>query len=505
MLIFALLVASVGLTCVYCFYRQRFSFWARLNVPFPVPTFPAGNIADVLKASVHFAQALDKLYERLKGEGDYGGLYFFHDPVLFVLTPQFARTVLVKDFNSFVDRGVYSNEKIDPLSGNLFFLEGNRWRKLRFKLAPTFTSGKLKAMFHTIVDVGSRLDQHLAVRCARVQRIDVKELLGRFLTDVIGSCAFGIECDSIENPHSQFRLMGRRMIKFPKWKTLKLFVAMMFRKQAQALGVRFTNKDTSDFFLNVVRDTIAYRQRHGVRRDDFMQLLIDMMKGNPDARAGESLTFEEIAAQAFVFFFAGFETSATTLTIALHLLAKHPKIQRKARRSIRSVLAKHDNQLTYDAVMELEYVEWIIQETLRLYPPVPTLYRETAQPYQLPNGSILPKGIRVIIPTLSFHHDAALFPDPCAFKPERFEEKSVWKNNPSYLPFGDGPRMCIGMRFGQLQARLGLAMLLKSYNFTIDELDADRPLPIDPINVLLGPKGSVWLNVERISDANCNT
>uniref|UniRef100_A0A2Y9D1F6 Cytochrome P450 n=1 Tax=Anopheles dirus TaxID=7168 RepID=A0A2Y9D1F6_9DIPT len=504
MYIIAVAVASVGFLCLYLYFRRRYLFWAELGVPYAEPTFPAGNIAGVLKSTVHFSCVLNKLYEQLKEQGDYAGIYFFRDPVLMVLSPEFARTVLVKDFNYFVDRGVYSNEEVDPLSANLFFLEGNRWRKLRSKLVPTFTSGKLKAMFHTIVDVGTRLDRYLAERCTRMQRIDVKELLGRFLTDVIGSCAFGIECNSIENPDSQFRAMGKRMMQFPKSKTLKLFAAMMFPKQAKALGVRFTNEDMADFFLGVVRETIDYRRKHNVRRDDFMQLLIDMMKEN-GAGPGESLTFEEIAAQAFVFFFAGFETSATTLTVVLHLLAKHPKIQRKARKSIRSVLAKHDDELTYDAVMELDYLDCIIHETLRMYPPVPTLYRQTVQPYKLPNGSILPEGIRVVVPTLGFHLDPTLFPDPHIFKPERFEEKSVRKNNPCYLPFGDGPRMCIGMRFGQLQTRLGLAMLLRNYNFTIDELDADRPLPIDTINVLIIPKGHVWLNVERVVDTKKNT
>uniref|UniRef100_A0A182PYV6 Uncharacterized protein n=1 Tax=Anopheles epiroticus TaxID=199890 RepID=A0A182PYV6_9DIPT len=501
MLIIGVFVAILGVFCIYFHFRKRYLFWLDRDVPYLEPTFPVGNMVDIFNPNIHFAHLIAKLYRQLKGRGDYAGIYFFREPVLLVLSPEFARTVLVKDFNYFVDRGVYSNEKVDPLSANLFFLEGNRWRKLRSKLAPTFTSGKLKAMFHTIVDVGTRLDQYLAERCMRLQRIDIKDLLARFMTDVIGTCAFGIECNSLETPDSQFRVMGKRMINLPKLKSLKVFFAMMFRKRAQALGIRYNDKDVSDFFMNVVRDTIRYRKENGVRRDDFMQLLIDMMKEN-GARDGESLTFEEVAAQSFVFFFGGFETSTTTLTCALHLLSKHPKVQRKARKCIRSTLAKHGNELTYDAIMDMDYLDCVLHETLRLYPPVAALHRMTSQPYKLPNGEVIPEGVGVIISNLAFHHDPEYFPDPLAFKPERFEDKTFAKNNPSYLGFGDGPRMCIAMRFGMLQTRLGLAMLLRNYTFSLQDCDVDRPLVIDPINLMHGPAGAVWLNVERYAEGN---
>ncbi|XP_058057479.1 probable cytochrome P450 6a20 [Anopheles bellator] len=488
------LTVSLGFLWIYEHFLQRYRFWAKLEVPYPVPSFPVGNVGDTLKPTIHFAYIILRLYRELKHHGDYVGIYFFRDPVLLVLSPEFARTVLVKDFNCFVDRGVYSNERDDPLSANLFFMEGTRWRQLRAKLTPTFTSGKLKAMFHTIVDVGTRLDQYLADRCTGTVRLDMKELLARFMTDVIGSCAFGIECNSLENPNSQFRVMGKRMINLPKLKALKVFFAMMFRRPARALGVRFNDKDVSDFFFTVVRDTIRYREVNGIRRNDFMQLLIDMMKKESN-EADEGLTFEEIAAQAFVFFFAGFETSATTMACALHLLAKHPETQAKGRQCVRDVLSKHNGQLSYDAIMQMEYVEWIINETLRLYPPVATLHRITTQPYRLPNGKLLPQGVGVIVPNLAFQHDPDHFPEPFAFRPERFESKPSF----SYLPFGEGPRICIGMRFGLLQTRLGLAMLLQHYRFGVPTGEANQRLKIDPINLIHGPAGEVWLEVERIS------
>lgn len=275
------------------------------------PTFPTGNVLDFLKTNIHFSYVIQKLYIALKQLGgvDYGGIYFFGNPVFLVLSPEFAKTVLVRDFHHFMDRGIYFNGKVDVLSANIFFLRGAKWKTLREKITPTFSSGKLKQMFITILDSGQRLEDYLMPFAETSSDVDMREVLGRFMTDVIASCAFGLETDCLNEPNSLFRKMGKRMINFSKRKALKLILASTFQKQATFLGIRWNDEDVSEFFMRVVRETIHYRKTSGVRRNDFMQLLIDMMK---DDESDESktqnngfLTFEEIAAQAFVFFFAG--------------------------------------------------------------------------------------------------------------------------------------------------------------------------------------------------------
>ena len=489
LIIFILSVFIVLLSWLYLHFKERYRFWKMLNVPFLQPTFPFGNTPEILSPKHHFGYIMENLYQKMKSFGDYGGVYFFRDPVLVVLTPEFAKTVLVKDFQYFLDRGVYSNEKHDPLSANLFFLEGERWKKLRAKLTPTFTSGKLKNMFNTILDVGEELNKFLEPLADVKADIEVRDILARFTTDIIGSTAFGIDCNSLHNPNSKFRVMGRRMINFSKLKALKIFFAMFFRERTRKMGIRFNDVDVSEFFMQVVRDTIEFREKNNVQRKDFMQLLIDLK--NTKGAEDEKLSFEEIAAQAFVFFFAGFETSATTLTFALHLLATHEEIQIKARESVHRVLDKFDGKFTYEAIMEMDYVDKVIQETLRLYPPVATIHRISTKPYKLPNGSILPKGVGVVIPNLAFQRDAEHFLDPLAFSPERdirpFES----------MPFGEGPRVCIGMRFGLLQSRLGLATILNSFKVGLCKRTI-QPLRIDPVNLLHTPAHDVWLNIEKI-------
>lgn len=374
---FLQLIGLIILILYIYFKFFKYRFWSDLNVPFIPPTFPTGNVSDFLKSSIHFSVVIEKLYRKLKKSGDYGGIYFFGNPVFLVLSPEFAKTVLVKDFHYFMDRGIHFNDKVDPLSGNVFFLRGTKWKKLREKFTPTFTSAKMKQMFTTVLDVGQRLQQHLVPFGRTSEDIDIRDILARFMTDVISTCAFGLETNSLQNPTSKFREMGKKMINFPKSKALKLIFASTFQKQATQLGLCWNDKDVSDFFMKIVKETIEYREVSGHRRNDFMQLLIDMKKEEQhstttssriDKAVAEaedenmtSLTFEEIAAQAFVFFFAGFETSSTTLTFTLHLLAHNQHIQHKARESIRNVLIKYNGIWCYEAIIEMKYIEQIIE------------------------------------------------------------------------------------------------------------------------------------------------
>lgn len=118
------------------------------------------------------------------------------------------KTILVKEFYKFADRGFYHNPEDDPLTGQLFMLDGARWKTLRQKLTPTFSSGKIKLMFSTVLKVAEELVKALETKALEDQEsvVEVKDILARFGTDVIGSCAFGIECNSLKNPEAKFHL-----------------------------------------------------------------------------------------------------------------------------------------------------------------------------------------------------------------------------------------------------------------------------------------------------------
>lgn len=257
----------------------------------------------------------------------------------------------------FEDRGFYFNEKAHPLSAHIFAVEGSKWRFLRTKLTPTFTSGKMKLMFHTIVDCTQPLLKAIEKQATNQSPIDIKEMLGRFTTDIIGSCAFGLECNSFDDEDAVFRKNGKEIFRVTFRKILRGIVAFVCPDMARRLNVGALGAEVNDFLLDVVKKNYEYRLQNNVIRNDFFQLLIDVKKESEES--GEIFTIENLAAQCFLFFVAGFETSSTAATFVLYELAKNPEIQEKARREIKSVLEKCDGKITYDGIIQMKYLRCV--------------------------------------------------------------------------------------------------------------------------------------------------
>ncbi|KAL2736912.1 cytochrome P450 6B5-like [Vespula squamosa] len=184
---------------------------------------------------------------------------------------------------------------------------------------------------------------------------------------------------------------------------------------------------------------------------DLGPYLVDMYTTRVHLDLLRNISFSEldensIAAQAFVFFAAGYETSSNTIAFCLHELALNEEIQEKTRRDINDSITKRDGKLTYDAVQDMKYLDLVILETLRKYPPAPLLSRRCEYKYQIPGSKVeLPAGMRVVIPIYGLHHDPDHYPDPETFNPDRFMDENKRTRHPyTYLPFGEGPRACIG-------------------------------------------------------------
>lgn len=140
----------------------------------------------------------------------------------------------------------------------------------------------------------------------------------------------------------------------------------------------------------------------------------------------------------------------------------------------------------------------VITETQRIYPTVATIHRKSTQEYTLPSGTIIPKGTYCIIPTLALHRDPDIFPDPMKFDPERFTPANKVGRHPfAFLPFGEGPRICIGFRFGMIQIKLCLALLLQMYTFDVCDRTED-PIIIDKVALTHMPKNGVWLKINKV-------
>lgn len=348
---------------LFLLIKQKYSYWKKLGVPFIEPEFPFGSLKGVGRDH-HQSVIMTRLYHALKSLGTpFVGMYFFLSPVVLVTSLDFVKTILIKDSWNFIDRGQYFNEDDDPLSAHMFNVDNPKWKILRAKLSPTFTSGKMKMMFNTVRDVGEKFVTTLGVEsgAALNNEVEIKDIAARYTTDVIGSCAFGLDMSSLEDPKSIFRAHGKKLFDDPKHSAAFIQLCLMFKGLAKKMHVTLFHKDSTDFFLKIVKETIEYRDKNNVKRKDFMHLLMQLMKkesleGESDV-VGEKLTVEQVAAQAFMFFLAGFETSSTAMCYTLYELSQNQEVQDKARDEVRKVLSQHDGQFTYDAMMDMHYVD----------------------------------------------------------------------------------------------------------------------------------------------------
>lgn len=346
------------------FFKWRYTYWKRRGIPTITPTIPFGNMKDMLKQKKHFGVIIKDIYEEFKSKGyRHAGVYIFARAAYVPIDPELIKLILLKDFNYFMDRRLYYNEQDDPLSANLVSWEGEKWKNLRQKLTPTFTSGQLKNMFSILRECGKNLENFVEKHTN--EPLASKDVMGRFTIDVITSCAFGLECNTLENPDSDFRKYGTLIFQQSRQAAFKLLVTTIFpRSLLRLIGFKITRSDVSAFFMNTVKGIAHYRETNNVHRKDFMDLLLQLKKQDALAGTLQKLSLEQIAAQALLFYTAGFESSSNTITYALVELAQNQDIQDKVREEIQMVLKEHNGDITYKAIMEMQCLSNVIDGML---------------------------------------------------------------------------------------------------------------------------------------------
>ncbi|XP_055604444.1 cytochrome P450 6d3-like [Uranotaenia lowii] len=428
--------------------------------------------------------------------------------------PDLVKNVLVQNFSHFHDRGMKADLSVDPLGGNLFALSGEKWKHLRTKLGPAFSPGKLKGMFPNLLRIGEVMldyvDRHES------EAIDVKELSARYTTDIIASVGFGVDIDSINNQDDIFRKMGSKFFKPTVKNIFRVGCFFFLSKLLLALRLKHVDQDVEDFIFNLVQKTVEYRESNKIVRKDVMQLLLQLRNTGVVAederwdldgvsQASKHISLAEISAQAFVFFIGAYETSSTVMAYCLYEAARNKDIQKKIQEELDEILNKNHGKFDYESIVKMQYLEKCIRETMRKYPSLPFFNRECTKDYPIPGTkTIIKKGTIVIISTLGLQRDERFYPDPNKFIPERFDHFENESSKVPYYPFGDGPRTCIGMRLGQLQVKLGLALLFSRFSLNlVDESQRNNEPKLSPKSILMAPVGGITLNLHRRS-ANDN-
>lgn len=227
--------SAVIFALIYLYFWYSFGYWKRRGVPEIEAVFPLGS-TKVVTTGLNLGAVTADFYKEFKKRNcRYGGVYAGPSPKLVLLDLELIKQIFTKDFPYFTGRGNYVNEKHQPITAHLFNLEGKRWKNLRTKLTPTFTSGKMKIMFNTLVECSENMIAALSGKKDDI--LVVKDVCARFTTDVIGSCALGIECNSFKYPDAEFRVIGKKALQpGAMLDKIRKFFTLAFPETSKTLG-----------------------------------------------------------------------------------------------------------------------------------------------------------------------------------------------------------------------------------------------------------------------------
>ena len=323
--------------------------------------------------------------------------------------------------------------------------------------------------------------------------MDVQKIAAKYTVDVIAEAAFGVDSKAFES-NSLFEERSKTLV--PPLSFLRIFrfiLSMSAPTLAKYLGIqlKFMNPESDEYFSSLILNSMKHRQQNGLKGNDFIQLLMEARDGQlKKAEQNELKDFEKdamlnnvqgqanfdndsIIAQLILFFLGGFDTTKAVLTFALYEIALNEDVQQKLLEEIENIPVDSDGNISYESVTEMEYLDKVISgkwrpiyklfftlkfkkngftngphflETLRLFPAGFKTERTTNRTYRIPGTDIdIEKDCVIQIPICAIHRDPAIYPNPEKFDPERFSPENKAKRSPyTYIPFGHGPRNCIG-------------------------------------------------------------
>ncbi|KAI4543440.1 hypothetical protein MG293_006234 [Ovis ammon polii] len=494
-------LSVVFLALLKWYSTSAFSRLEKLGIRHPKPSPFIGNLAFFRQGFWESHMELRKQY------GPLSGYYLGRRMFIVISEPDMIEQVLVEKFSNFTNRMATGLEP-KPVADSVLFLRDKRWEEVRSVLTTAFSPEKLSEVHES-----HRNDNRF------------RRIYCCYTTDVVASVAFGTEVDSQEAPEHPFVEHCRRFFASSIPKPL-LVLLLSFPSIMVPLARILPNKNRDElngFFNKLIRNVIALRDQQAAeeRRRDFLQMVQDVRhsaatvgmenfdivrqvfsatkcpanasRRHPPRPLSKPLSVDEVVGQAFIFLIAGYEIVTNTLSFATYLLATNPECQEKLLEEVDRFSKKHPAP-EYCSLQEgLPYLDMVIKETLRMYPPAFRFTRVAAQDCEV-LGQRIPAGAVLETAVGALHYNPEHWPNPENFNPERFTAEAQQRRRPyTYLPFGAGPRSCLGVRLGLLELKLTLLHVLRKFRFEACP-ETQVPLQLESKSAL-GPKNGVYIRI----------
>src|SRR5205085_471814 len=408
-----------------------------------------GNLLSLRQDPLGFFQQLQRTY------GNAATIYLGKNPAVLLFRPEHVRYVLVEHPRNFSNRGVLQeNSEGSFASEGLLTIDGEKHRQQRRATLPAFYKKRVEG-YAAIIE---QYTQELLKTWHAGDRVDMSRAMQELTLRIVSKCLFGIDLSSQLGPLSD---------------AFDGIIGSSTSMAEDLLNIRVDNPVTgygkrmaAIRQLNMLIYTLIAQRRDDDRdRGDVLSMLMSTESGE---EPGTKLTDKQIHDHILTFLAAGHETTAITLVWTFYLLSQYPQVRIKLQDEIRSVLA--GRAPTLDDLAKLPYLDWVLNESMRLYPPAWLQMRFVSKESEI-DGVKLPVGTLLILSQWVMHRLPEIWQDAEVFKPERWDPANEQHIPPgAYFPFGGGPRTCIGMPLAQLEARLILASILQRYT--------PQPIPV---------------------------
>ncbi|KAF9587570.1 hypothetical protein IFM89_004028 [Coptis chinensis] len=394
-----------------------------------------------------------------------------HKAQLFLTEPDLIKKVLN---NREVYKKVKPEDYVKKLFGDgLVMAEGEKWSKQRKLANHAFHLENLKGMAPSIITSVENMMQRWAGQ--ERKEIEVFEEFRVLTSDVISKTAFG--SNYLEGQKIFDMLTKLASIVAANALQIKLPVIGKLIKSNDERKADMLEQEIRESFSQIIRRRKEKKKTAKINgsESDYLDLLIN---GNEENDEAKRISIDDMIDECKTFYFAGHETTMSLLTWTMFLLAIHTDWQEKARKEVFALFGEKQPTTEDNSIGKMKMMTMIINETLRLYPPALNLRRTVARQVRL-GEILLPADIEVIVSQLVCHHDPKVWGEEVnLFKPDRFSGgiTNATKNTNAFIPFGMGPRICVGSNFAHIEVKITLSMILQRYAFTLSPSYVHSPV-----------------------------
>lgn len=433
--------------------------------------WPVGSITYFARNPLTFFQTFTPKYE---GLFEVTSLFFKVSTdfkrMMIVSDPDMAKHILQENNRNY--RKSFGYEVLRLLLGNgLVTSEGDFWRTQRRLMQPAFHRDRLAAFSKIMTDECTVLiNKWKALPDKTV--VNLSHDLMEMTLAIICKAMFSTDvAEAVEVVNREFNVANEKLVH----RMMQPFRIPLWVPTPGNMRESYAYSELK----KIVNTVIAKRRKSTERYDDLMAMLMEMK----DEDTGEMMSDEQIRDEVVTIFLAGHETTSVALTWLFHCLDENPEAEAKLLHEEKAVLNGRTPLL--EDLRQLEYTRMVIEEAMRMYPPVWAVGRHTLEDDVL-GGYLLPKGTNCLISIHSIHHNPKYWPEPEKFIPERFtKQNSKDRHRFIYFPFGGGPRLCIGNNFALMEMQLAVPMIVqhfklhkpKGFKFELDPLITMRPKP----------------------------